>query len=175
MPIRFECDCGRQYNVAEKNAGRKIRCADCGETVTIPGRKQSRSGGSKPRRQAASDGFDEYDEYDEYDDGGGANYDEYDDGDRDGYDGEEYDGEEYAPRRRSPKKKRKQSKRTASRSKSKDEEKSGGAMMGSGALMVVGGGIWLVVGLMGDRLFFYPIILIVLGIASFFKGLIKGV
>lgn len=155
----------------KKNAGRKIRCADCGETVTVPGGKRS-GGGSKPRRRpTASDGYDEYEEYDEYDDGDQGGYDDYDAGDQGGYD----DEEEYQPARQSPKKKKKRPQRSASRSSNIDVEKSGRAMMVSGILMVVGGAIWLVGGLMADRLFFYPIILIVLGIVSFFKGLIKGV
>ena len=144
----------------KKNAGRKIRCADCGETVTVPGGKRS-GGGSKPRRRpAASDGYDEYEEYDEYDAG-----------DQGGYD----DEEEYQPARRSPKKKKKRPQRSASRSSNIDVEKSGGAMMGSGILMVVGGAIWLVGGLMADVFSPYPIVLIVIGIVSFFKGLVKGV
>ena len=43
--------------------------------------------------------------------------------------------------------------------------------MGTGILMMVGAVVWFVVGLMGDRIFFYPPVLFVLGIISFFKGL----
>jgi hypothetical protein len=43
--------------------------------------------------------------------------------------------------------------------------------MGTGILMMVGAAVWFVVGLMGDRIFFYPPVLFVLGIISFFKGL----
>ena len=44
-------------------------------------------------------------------------------------------------------------------------------VMGTGILMMVGAAVWFVVGLMGDRIFFYPPVLFVLGIISFFKGL----
>jgi F0F1-type ATP synthase assembly protein I len=43
--------------------------------------------------------------------------------------------------------------------------------MGTGILMMVGAAVWFVVGLMGDTIFFYPPVLFVLGIISFFKGL----
>lgn len=43
-----------------------------------------------------------------------------------------------------------------------------------GMFSLIGGTVWLVVGLMGGRLFFYPIFLILGGIVSVFAGLISG-
>jgi hypothetical protein len=171
MTISFECDCGKQYNVAEKNAGRSIRCADCGETVTVPGgASRSSSGPTRKRPQKRRpqpveeyDEYDEYEEYDEYDSGGTSrdredDYDEYED--------------DYEPKRRRPQRKKRS--RKARRTHGGEEEKSGAAMMGSGVLMVVGGAAWLILGLMNDLFYPYTIILIVLGLISFFKGLIKS-
>lgn len=43
--------------------------------------------------------------------------------------------------------------------------------MGTGILMMVGAAVWFVFGLMNDIIYFYPPVLFVLGIISFFKGL----
>ena len=37
MPIQFDCECGKPFNVDAKHAGRKLRCPECGETLTVPG------------------------------------------------------------------------------------------------------------------------------------------
>ncbi|WP_254511007.1 hypothetical protein [Anatilimnocola floriformis] len=42
--------------------------------------------------------------------------------------------------------------------------------MGAGLLMVVGGLLWLVLGLMANRLFFYPVILCGIGLFTIASG-----
>ena len=36
MPIVFHCPCGRRLRVRDENAGRRIRCPDCGEALRVP-------------------------------------------------------------------------------------------------------------------------------------------
>jgi hypothetical protein len=36
MPIKFACSCGTQLRVADKDAGRRVKCPKCGDTVTSP-------------------------------------------------------------------------------------------------------------------------------------------
>jgi hypothetical protein len=43
--------------------------------------------------------------------------------------------------------------------------------IGFGLLAMVGAVVWFVVGLMNDTIFFYPPILFIIGLISFFKGI----
>lgn len=43
--------------------------------------------------------------------------------------------------------------------------------IGGGILMIVGGTVWIILGLMADHIFFYPIFLIIGGIIVLVKGL----
>src|SRR5262245_16051758 len=36
MPIRMSCDCGRLYQVADKHAGKRIKCPSCGAPHSVP-------------------------------------------------------------------------------------------------------------------------------------------
>src|SRR5437773_491233 len=36
MTIRFSCECGKQLAVKDENAGKRVRCPDCGEIQTVP-------------------------------------------------------------------------------------------------------------------------------------------
>jgi len=36
MAIAFKCKCGRSMKVRDENAGKKVRCPDCGKGVRIP-------------------------------------------------------------------------------------------------------------------------------------------
>ena len=44
--------------------------------------------------------------------------------------------------------------------------------VGAGGLMALGGGVWLILGLAAGRIFFYPVILICIGIFTIGKGLL---
>ncbi len=46
MPIKFACSCGTQLRIADKDAGRRIKCPKCGDTLTTP---------SAPRRSTDPD------------------------------------------------------------------------------------------------------------------------
>lgn len=44
MPIRTECEnCGREIRARDESAGRRIRCPDCSEPVTLPGQRPPRA------------------------------------------------------------------------------------------------------------------------------------
>lgn len=43
-----------------------------------------------------------------------------------------------------------------------------------GLLAMIGAAVWFVLGLMADRIFFYPPILFVIGLIAFIKGLAGG-
>lgn len=89
-------------------------------------------------------------------------------------DDDEYDGSSRSRSRRDdrddyddrPRKK----KRKSSEASSEDGQSPAGLIF-VGLLMIVGAIVWFVLGLMNDRIFFYPPILLVLGIISLFKGL----
>ena len=36
MSIRFRCKCGREFNVPDSTAGKRAKCLDCGEMLTVP-------------------------------------------------------------------------------------------------------------------------------------------
>jgi len=65
MAIAVTCQaCGRQYNVKDEAAGKKFKCKDCGEAVSVP---EAGGGGG-----AADDYGDAYNPYAEDDFGGSA-------------------------------------------------------------------------------------------------------
>ena len=50
MPIAFDCPhCGKNYRVADTNAGKRFACKECGNPVTVPGAQAA----AAPARQAA--------------------------------------------------------------------------------------------------------------------------
>lgn len=50
MPIPISCDyCGASYQITDAAAGKRIRCKDCGEPISVPGRTPQRP----PSRPAA--------------------------------------------------------------------------------------------------------------------------
>ncbi len=44
MPIIVTCECGRQFQTNDENAGRRARCPDCGRELIIPKPGQAESG-----------------------------------------------------------------------------------------------------------------------------------
>jgi hypothetical protein len=36
MPIEFACQCGKSFRAADEHAGRRAKCSQCGEVLTIP-------------------------------------------------------------------------------------------------------------------------------------------
>ncbi len=194
--ITFPCgECSGKLSVPATAAGKKVKCPKCQSVVSIPAanvqeapekpaprrvtsapptrsaapeRPQSTASSrpKKPRRAEPQDN--NWVEEKSEDTHGSDNWDSY-------------DSDNDAPAAMPPKKKGRSTSARESASRgdayeappSQARQRSGtnwGAM-GTGILMMVGAAVWFVVGLMGDRIFFYPPVLFVLGIISFFKGL----
>jgi hypothetical protein len=56
MPIAVECACGKRYKVPDDAAGKKFRCKECGEALTVPGAKPAKPAASRdaPARRPSS-------------------------------------------------------------------------------------------------------------------------
>ena len=53
MNIRFKCPCGKQWAVAEENAGKKAKCRQCGAVVVVPAASADAPVERPPPTQAA--------------------------------------------------------------------------------------------------------------------------
>jgi hypothetical protein len=146
MSISIACSCGKKYRVKETLAGKKIRCADCSEPIKVP--------------VQVADNDPEFDEY-------GALPSAADD-------------EENEPAL--PPRTKRRSKSATSDEKSEAQpagrkllkkgwfESTNGGVFG-GILMILIAVGWFVAGLAADRIFFYPPVLLIIGIVAVFKGL----
>ena len=198
MPITFSCECGKTLRVKDDLAGRRVRCPDCQEILTVPdeasGGIQSPSAAREraaapppppPRRRAEPDD-------DELPLPGSRARLQADDGDmRRRYDPEEDDDR---PRRRrraeeddDPPEDRPRSRRRLAeededppedrpRKRRRSSSSGGGGpnwgAVGIGALMMIGAVVWFVLGRMAGFTFLYPPILFILGIIALVRGLI---
>ena len=61
MAIRVVCECGHEMRAKDEFAGRRVKCRECGETLTL---RQSQRNGNRSK----SDSYEEYDEYEGLDD-----------------------------------------------------------------------------------------------------------
>jgi hypothetical protein len=146
MPISLTCECGKKYRVKDTLAGKKIRCADCAEVLKVP----------------APDAGDDED------------MDEFEDLPSTARDPEESQ-RSLPPRMKRP---AKVSKRDAEPDNPAPRkllkkgwfESTNGGVFG-GILMILIAVVWFVAGLAGGRIFFYPPILLIIGIVSVIKGL----
>ena len=194
--VTIQCgECTGKLSVPSTAAGKKVKCPKCQSVISIPAasvqevpeksaprratsapstrsaaaeRPQS-SPATRPKKARRAEQQDNnWVEENSEDSFGGDNWDSYD----------SYND---APAAMPPKKKARSasSRESAPRGDAYEappsQPRSGSGVnwgaMGTGILMMVGAAVWFVVGLMGDRIFFYPPVLFVLGIISFFKGL----
>lgn len=197
MTIAFSCECGKTLRVKDDLAGRRVRCPECQEILTVPeeaqGGIQSPAAARErstappplpPRRRAESEDV-------ELPLPGSRARLQADDGDmRRRYDPEEDDDR---PRRRrraeeddDPPEDRPRSRRRLAeededppedrpRKRRRSSSAGGGpnwAAVGIGALMMLGAVVWFVAGLLADIIFFYPPVLFILGIIALVRGLI---
>jgi hypothetical protein len=148
MAISVACECGKKYRVKDSLAGKKIRCADCSELIRIP----------KPKA-APVDDEDEFAELLE----------------------ESREQEESQPALPPPIKRRAKATKRKAESDNSDRGRAlekgwfgstNGGVLG-GVLMVVIAVVWFVAGLAGGRIFFYPPVLLIIGIVAVIKGLLS--
>ena len=198
--ITFQCECGKSHSISEEHAGKRGKCSKCGNVMRIPGlqpepaltaasvnRPAARV--TSPPKARASSGLDDQDTSRLY------GLDEEDAAPRAptprgrpcpkctkplpgpdatfcvdcGYNlktGKVSSLEVAKPIKQKKRKPSKVATFFASRLTS-------GKFLG-GLASLIGGGVWLVLGLMANRIFFYPIILIVGGLLSVLTGLISG-
>lgn len=103
MPVQVNCGCGKDYQIADGREGKKFRCKECGDVLTVPApsrpkkppRKTVRKKRPRPKPEPVEDDYEDY-SYDEYDD---SAYDDHE------------DYEDYSPSRRASKPKKKKKKR----------------------------------------------------------------
>ena len=170
MPIAFECSCGKSLQVKDEHAGRRVRCPACSEILSVPApipqfevvEDDEPAPRAAPIRAKVVERSREDDDEDARPRSKRKSYD--------------LDDEEEEDRPRKQKKKRSRVKRE------KPQEHSHFAMeksimnggVAGGLLAMIIAVVWFVVGLMNDRIFFYPPILLVVGLIAFFKGLMGG-
>lgn len=150
MQIKFRCPCGLVHSADGDLAGRRVRCKECQQVVIVPGLESGPSRRSSPSRVTT---------------------------------------DELQPQRRlateiveeteeDRRPKRKKKKRAI-----EEHHKNQGffsaehGIMNSGVLggvaVMVGAVVWFVVGLLADRIFFYPPILFVIGIVAVIRGIAR--
>lgn len=194
--ITFQCsECTGKLSVPSTGAGKKVKCPKCQSVVSIPAasvqeapekpaprrvtsspstrsaaaEKPQSTPSSRPKKARRAEPQDNNWVEEKSDDTYGS----------DNWDS--YDSYNDAPAAMPPKKKGRatSARESASRgdayeapaSQARRSSGTNWGVMGTGILMMVGAAVWFVVGLKGDRIFFYPPVLFVLGIISFFKGL----
>lgn len=154
MAIDVECDCGYEFTVKDSLAGRRTVCPECDATVRVPGMRgdefQSEDTRRRPSPVTAAERPRRRRERD-------SSHDDDDEGDartrrRDRRVRENYDG----------------------RDNRRGYTTQAQAGIGGGIFMIVAGIAWLFLGLAADRLYFYPPILIGLGIVALIKGIVDG-
>ena len=165
MPIPLTCGCGRSLRIKDEFAGRRVKCPGCGEVLAVPLPEVEEEGAAEvllahspdddePRRSAirAEPPPEPAPRRDE----------------------------EEPPRRRRPR-------RDGPRDLTRDVRKRAPAIafeegwFGSinsgvvgGLLMMLIAVVWFVIGLAGGIIFFYPPILLVIGLIALVKGLAGG-
>jgi hypothetical protein len=170
MPLLFSCDCGKTLRVADEHAGKRTRCPACARVLTVPeGILVEEAEPPVPRRNSVA-----------------VQREPPPEGERPrprkGRDYEVVEGEPPTVLPAEPR-----SVRRRPRMSDDDEvhhprgQKAGGGSSGLTDKGVIGGlamiGIsivWLVVGLFFGWLFYKPLILLVIGLVTFIKGLIDG-
>ena len=194
--ITFQCaECTGKLSVPSTAAGKKVKCPKCQSVVSIPSanvqaaqenpaprrttsapptrsaatERPPSTSSSRPKKarraQAQENNSSEQHSDDSYGSDNWDSYDSYND----------------APAAMPPKRKGRTTsgRESAVRgdayeappSQARQSSGTNWGAMGTGILMMVGAAVWFVVGLMNGTIFFYPPVLFVLGIISFFKGL----
>lgn len=65
MPIAISCDCGKDFNVKNELAGKKIKCPGCQSVLKVPGGSLAEAVGEKPQTTGKRNAADDEDNYDD--------------------------------------------------------------------------------------------------------------
>ncbi len=185
MPIPLQCDCGRSLRIKDELAGRKVKCPQCAAVLVVPLPEApaedeayellADDAPEEPRRRkkAEPDNADAMVQTSPRS-RRPATEDE-DDPERSRRERRRREEEQEEARRRE--RRRKDVRREeARRERPRVAFEPGwfGSMnsgVAGGLLMIVIAVVWFGLGLMADRIFFYPPILVIIGIGSIIKGL----
>ena len=148
MPIAISCDCGKNYRLKDSLAGKKFRCSECDRVVKVP-------------QQESSDE---------------AELDDFNDLLTEARKQESRQPAAPPPVKKKPKVKKAAPEREYDSDGSDDRRERSGINAGvaGGLLMIVGAIVWFVGGLFFGYIFFYPPILLIIGIIAVVKGLLGG-
>ncbi len=198
MPIPLSCPCGRAFNIKDECAGHKIRCPQCKSVLAVPKKEdepeefdlevieddepemaelevvedeeeevpevlpaepqtrrsaiQATPAAKRPARLSSSDDEDERIQTRRRRD---------------------EDEDEPRPKRRRPKLRREEARGPSITFEQGWFGSTNAGVLG-GLLMIVIAVVWFVLGLAGNRIFFYPPILFVIGVIAVIKGLAGG-
>lgn len=159
MPIPLTCTCAATFRIKDELAGKRVKCPNCATVLTVPvphdlndddlAYQMLTSAPANPAPVHANEtplptNPPEID----------------DDNDR-------------PQRKKEPKKPKKKARKSSGGDWDMPRISISPGIIG-GFGMIIGGAIWIVVGLQANRLFIYPIVLIVLGIAQIFRSLLGG-
>jgi hypothetical protein len=182
MPIPVSCGCGRALRIKDELAGRKIRCPTCNAVLTVPAPETE----LEVVEEEENEGYELLDENATQKRPRAANEseEEYSRRERRRLAEEKDRREQRREDEREEKRRRKQERQEDVRRQERLHRPcvvdDGGRHFGTSEAGVIGGivmiliaVVWFVLGLMAGRVFFYPPILAVLGIAAIVKGLTR--
>ena len=168
MPIAFECGCGKSYSVPDDLAGRKTKCTACGVSLVVPS-------ANAPEANIEDDAFRALNEPDEL---------------RPTWQPQpkvpvvqpipessrvsDRARDAAAEAERQLKDEEKKARRRKKAGLGDDQPRGFAVSRGviAGVLMMVGGAVWLVLGLQFNTLFIYPVLLFGAGAVAFIRGLL---
>ena len=159
--ITFNCSCGKVLQVKDEHAGKRVRCPECQEisvaqaepAFEVVDEDEAPLPIAKPTRAKSAD-------EDEDDRPRKKRRDDDDDDDR--------------PRRKKKKLKSKKPPREEEAKHFGFERGIANSGVAGGIIAMIVAVAWFVIGFMNDRIFIYPPILFVVGVAAFIKGLMGG-
>lgn len=180
MPIALSCACGRALNIKDEFAGRKIRCPDCKSILAVPAEPKDpedfalevlradepEEDAPPPRGERRSAIQTEPPE--------GLPARPQGTDEEEGFSTVRRRTQEDRPIERRPKPRRDVSRRAPRVAFEQGWFGSINGGVAGGMLMLLIAVVWLIVGLAFGRLYFYPIILVVIGIIAIGKGLMGG-
>jgi hypothetical protein len=194
MPIKLDCQCGKQFRVRDEDAGKKVRCPACQVLTRIPSAavvpavpppvpvpaRAAPAPPPPPPPASPQPNEDDNPFYNLNDAPSPPRRRKAQDYDED-YD-EDYGREDSRRDRRARGgleaddliRKRSLDKGSGGGGASSDGGWGTNAGVGGGLLMMVIAVVWFVVGLMNNWIFFYPPVLFIIGLVAFIKGLASG-
>lgn len=166
VPIPLTCPCGRSLNIKDELAGRKVRCPACRDVLSVPDYEEEPEPEPEVIEAIAADPAEDDDDFRVTARPGSRS--------------------SRPVRRREPELDTPPPRKRRRRRLRHDDDRgprvafergwfgSVNAGVAGGLLMIVIAIVWFVVGLAGGIIFFYPPVLLVIGIVAMIKGMMGG-